>query len=96
MATVTVGNATENKLTPPKAKKEKYETIVHGDVIIDYYHWLKDKKHSKVTNKEIINYLNEENKYTEDYFLPYKKQEEKLIKEMKDRVVDEDEIYPKK
>ena len=84
----------ENKA--PKAKKERYEQIIHGEVIVDYYHWIRDKNWPKVNNTEVINYLKEENKYTEDYFSPYKKQEEKLIKEIKSKVIEEDESYPKK
>jgi hypothetical protein len=56
----------------PKAKKERYEKSMHEDILVDYYHWLKDKNWPKVDTPEIINYLNEENQYTENYFLPYK------------------------
>ena len=44
----------------PKAKKERYEKNIHGDVLVDYYHWLKDKNWPKVDTPEIINYLSEE------------------------------------
>ena len=80
----------------PKAKKERYEKNIHGDVLVDYYHWLKDKNWPKVDTPEIINYLSEENQYTENYFLPYRKQEEKLINEMKSKIIEEDETYPKR
>jgi oligopeptidase B len=90
--------ATEIKesIIVPKAKKERYEQSVHGDVIVDYYHWLKDKDWPKVNSAEIVNHLKEENQYTENYFSPYKVQEEKLIKEIKSRIIEEDETYPKK
>jgi oligopeptidase B len=90
--------ATEIKesIIVPKAKKERYEQSVHGDVIIDYYHWLKDKDWPKVNSAEIVNHLKEENQYAENYFSPYKVQEEKLIKEIKSRIIEEDETYPKK
>jgi oligopeptidase B len=83
------------KNIPPKATKEKYERIINGDVVVDYYHWLKDENWPNVKNTEIINHLKAENKYTENYFLPLKDQEEKLIKEMKSRIIEEEETYPK-
>lgn len=83
------------KNIPPKAKKEKYERIVDNDVVVDYYNWLKSENSPNGKNSDIINYLKAENKYTENYFLSLKDQEEKLIKEMKSRIVEEDETYPK-
>ena len=43
-----------------------------------------------------MNYLKEENKYTEGYFEPYQYQEAKLIKEMKGRILENEETYPKR
>jgi oligopeptidase B len=90
--------ATETKevIAIPKAKKEKYEQKVNGDVLVDYYHWLRDQNWPKVKNKEILNYLKVENKYTENYFAPYQHQEAKLIKEMKGRILENEETYPKR
>ena len=80
----------------PKAKREKYEEIVHGKVLVDNYRWLRDENWPEVKNKEILGYIKEENDYTERYFSQYKEQEEKLYKEMKQRVMEEEEGYPKK
>ena len=95
MALFSKGEAKES-IEPPKAKKERYEKIIHGDITVDYYHWLKDKSWPKVDNEGITNYLKEENKYTENYFTPYKLQEKDLIKEIKNKVVGDDDTYPKK
>ena len=48
----------------PKPKKLK-KLQQHGDIREDWYYWLRDDNRS---NKEIINYLNEENKYTKKWF----------------------------
>ena len=87
---------TKDVIAIPKAKKEKYVQKVNGDVLVDYYHWLRDQNWPKVENKEIVNYLEEENKYTENYFVPYQYQEAKLIKEMKGRILENEETYPKR
>ena len=59
-------NNIQEKILPPIAKKEKYEQIIHDNVIIDYYHWLKDKTLQNTNNSEIITHLINENKYSEN------------------------------
>ena len=86
----------KESISYPKAKKERYEQIIHGDTNVDYYNWLKGKNWPTIDDKEIINYLKEENQFTDDYFFLYKKQEDKLIEEIKRKVKDDDETYPKK
>ena len=90
--------ATELKqnIVAPKAKKDKHEIIIHQEVIIDYYNWIRDKSWPEINNIDVINYLKQENKYTEDYLSYYKKQEDNLINEIKNKVIEEDESYPKK
>ena len=86
----------KESISYPKAKKERYEQIIHGDTNVDYYNWLKGKNWPTIDDKEIINYLKEENQFTDDYFFLCKKQEDKLIEEIKRKVKDDDETYPKK
>lgn len=45
---------------PPKAKTQKHEEIRHGQTVSDPWFWLREKSNSKV-----IDYLNEENQYTD-------------------------------
>ena len=78
----------------PKLRKEKYKKEIHGDIVVDYYNWLKDVDWRQTANNQVIDYLKAENNYTEDYFLPYKAQEEKLITEMKRELVEDDYSYP--
>ena len=48
----TQSKATEIKesISIPKAKKERYEKSIHGNIIVDDYDWLKDKNWPKVDN----------------------------------------------
>ena len=50
---------------PPVPKKISKELVAHGDKRIDYYYWLRDDKRK---NKEILNYLSRENKYTHTWY----------------------------
>lgn len=86
----------EEGIIAPKAKKERYEKMINSETVVDYYHWLRDKSWPKVNDTDVINYLKEENKYSEDYLKSSKDMVEKLINEIKGRVVEDDETYPKK
>ena len=50
---------------PPFPKKIRKKLCAHGDERIDNYYWLRDDKRK---NKEVINYLKEENKYSDTWF----------------------------
>ena len=50
---------------PPKPKKIQKKLVNHGDERIDNYYWLRDDKRR---NKSILNYLKQENKYTDQWF----------------------------
>ena len=60
----------------PKPKKIKKKLQQHGDIREDWYYWLRDDNRS---NKEIINYLNEENKYTKKWFKENKVNSKKIF-----------------
>ncbi len=50
---------------PPLPKKIPKKLKLHNDERIDNYYWLRDDKRQ---NKEVISYLNQENKYTEYWY----------------------------
>jgi oligopeptidase B len=84
-------------MTPPIAKKISYSYEIHGLKIEDEYFWLRDKKWPKVEDKEIISYLEEENKYTDSFFDQFKKEKEILFEEMKSRIkLTDQSLYVKK
>ena len=51
-------------MKPPIPKKIKKTLSAHGDKRIDYYYWLRDDQRK---NKTVLKYLNEENKYTDEW-----------------------------
>ena len=60
-----------------KAIKEESIAHLHNEKLIDEYEWLRDKNWPVVNSIEIIDYLNSENKKTENYFNKYTEIEEK-------------------
>ena len=75
----------------PKAQEIPYKLEKHGDVRVDEFYWLKERKDPKV-----IQYLNKENKYFEHVMKPTKKLQGTLFKEMKGRIKEDDSSYPLK
>lgn len=71
---------------PPLAQKQPYELKMHGDVRIDNYYWMRERD-----SKKVIDYLKEENKYTDYFMKDYKDVEKKLFNELKIMVKDNDE-----
>ena len=62
---------------PPSPRKIPKKLKIHGDVRIDNYYWLRDDKRK---NKEVLNYLNKENKYTNFWFKTNKVDSKKFLK----------------
>lgn len=82
------------KTLPPIAKRNPYEKTIHNQKIIDEYHWLRDSNWPKVTDKDVLSYLKSENKYTDIFFKPLKKDIEKLYQEIIGRIKLEDQSVP--
>jgi oligopeptidase B len=78
-------------LQPPKANKIAQELSIHGDIRIDNYYWLRDRE-----NKQVIDYLNAENSYTEQVMQHTKKFQKELFEEMKGRIKEDDSSVPYK
>ena len=76
-------------MTPPKAKKIPKKLSLHGDTRIDNYYWLNERE-----NPEVIQYLKEENAYTESVMKPTEALQKKLFKEMKSRIREDDSSAP--
>ena len=54
--------------TPPDAKINNKELTAHGDTRVDPYYWMNDRE-----DPEVIQYLEEENAYTQEVLAPTKK-----------------------
>ncbi len=57
----------------------------------DYYYWLRDNERK---NKEVIKYLEDENKYSEQYMKDTNNLQEDLYDEIISRVKEDDQTYP--
>ena len=71
----------------PTPKKIPKELVSHGDTRIDNYYWLRDD--SRV-DKEVISYLEKENKYTEDWFSKRKDYKTEIFNEMVNKIPDKE------
>jgi len=79
-------NKYDSALIPPKAKKALSFTVIHEDTLYDDYAWMKNREDTSVQN-----YLNDENKYLNNYRIPLLEIERSLFYEMKNRIPEEDE-----
>ncbi len=77
--------------TAPVAKIIPKDVTVHNDPRIDNYFWLRDRD-----NKEVIDYLEAENAYTETMTAHTKDLQEILFQEMKSRIKETDLSVPVK
>ncbi|HJD55908.1 MAG TPA: S9 family peptidase [Rickettsia endosymbiont of Pyrocoelia pectoralis] len=84
-------------MKPPIADKKPYSFEIHGQTITDDYHWLRDPKWPNVEDTQILDYLEAENKYTENFFADLQNDKEKIFEELKGRVkLDDESAYTKK
>ncbi|QCX53015.1 S9 family peptidase [Elizabethkingia sp. JS20170427COW] len=74
---------------PPLAKKINKELVKHNDTRIDPYYWLNERE-----NPEVISYLEEENKYTENILKDTEDFQNDLYEEMKARYKKDDSSLP--
>src|SRR5215475_11514015 len=75
--------------TPPTAKIVPVETILHGDLRMDNYAWLREKE-----NPDVLAYLKAENAYTDAILKPTEALQEKLYQEMLSRIQQTDLSVP--
>ncbi|OIQ35988.1 MAG: oligopeptidase B [Bacteroidetes bacterium MedPE-SWsnd-G1] len=80
-----------NHIQKPKAVKKPKELKIHGDTRIDNYYWLNERE-----NPEVIEYLNDENRYFKEMTEHTNKLQDDLFVEMKSRIKEDDESVPYK
>ena len=81
----------KKNIVPPIAKKIPKELIAHNDHRIDNYFWLNDRE-----NPEVINYLEQENTYSDHLLKHTERFQKDLFEEMKSRIKEDDESVPYK
>jgi len=82
----------------PIAKKIPHEFELHGEKITDDYAWMRaDGWPDKIVDKDVISYLEEENKYFNDFMAPLDQKKNEFFEELKGRIKLEDQsTYTKK
>ena len=73
----------------PIAEKIEKKLSIHGETRIDEYYWLNQRG-----DKKVIDYLNAENSYRDNYMQDYKGLEEELFQEIKSRIKEDDSSVP--
>jgi oligopeptidase B len=100
-----IKHCNDNILQEPQVKRQKTvvkygkkENEYRGEDLMDppmeiddYYYWLRDDKRE---NKEVLKYLDDENKYSELVMADSQDVQDTLYKEMKSRLKESDETYP--
>jgi len=76
-------------MTIPKANKIAKELIIHDDARIDNYYWLNDRE-----DKNVIQYLNDENDYTSDQLKHTEALQSELYEEIVVRLDKNEESVP--
>ena len=84
-------------IKPPVAKKSRHSFSHHGKTVHDDYAWLKDPDYPQVEDPEILDYLNQENKFTKNWYVIFC---DPTLPEARDRDLDDvpprEAITPKK
>ena len=88
------------KNTTPKLRKETKVIKIHSDELNDDYAWIKQDnwqevlQKPQVLNSEVLNYLNEENKFTDSQLKDQITLKQTIFKELKGRIKDKDSSVP--
>ena len=86
--------------SPPSATTKPHELTMHGDTRIDNYYWMRltdDQKNAKDLDsqtQEVVDYIAQENKYTQSNLSHTKKLQNTIFEEMVSRIKKDDESVP--
>ncbi|MGD9811341.1 MAG: S9 family peptidase [Sphingobium sp.] len=81
---------------PPAASRKPHRIEHHGQTIDDPWFWLRDPGYPKVTDKDVLAYLEAENAWFDRAMSPHKEMVETLFQEMKGRIREDDRSVPQK
>ena len=81
----------DTQAIPPIAAKKPKDLTIHGHTRVDEYFWLNDRE-----NPEVIDYLKAENDYTKAIMADTEGFQDKLYKEMRSRIKEDDTSVPYK
>ncbi|AUJ72644.1 S9 family peptidase [Pseudoalteromonas sp. NC201] len=75
----------------PVAEKIPHKTTIHGQELVDNYHWLRDDTRS---NEKVLSHLTKENAYTDSKLVNTEQLQQTLFEEIKNKVVKDDRSVP--
>ncbi|QUI61438.1 prolyl oligopeptidase family serine peptidase [Pseudoalteromonas sp. A22] len=78
-------------VTAPIAEKIPHKTTIHGQELVDNYHWLRDDTRS---DEKVLSHLNKENAYTDSKLINTEQLQQTLFDEIKNKVVKDDRSVP--
>src|SRR5438105_4841676 len=84
--------AAAESMKAPVAKKDPKVLKIHGYEVVDNYAWLRDRNKEK--DPAIIQYLKDNNSYTESFMGKYQPFVDALYKEMLGRIKQDDTSVP--
>jgi oligopeptidase B len=95
-------NSVMNKVTyqwpqgvvAPVAEKKLNTVLLHGDTLKDDYYWMNAYFKKTADSGKVVQYLVEENRYTDTMMSGARQLRDKLFKEMKARIKEKDESVP--
>ncbi len=78
-------------IKPPVAKKIPYKMTLHGETRTDNYYWLRDDQRE---DPAVLGYLHAENDYGKEVMKSQKSLQERVLKEIIDRIPQRDHSVP--
>lgn len=73
--------------TPPIAKQTEHVTEIHGTKLVDPYAWMRSSAWpGEIKDRDIIDYLESENAFFDDYMRPNQALKNRLFEELKGRI----------
>lgn len=91
LCTLSYAKGADVQLQPPVARKIPHVLSHHDDIRVDNYHWLRDDQRE---DPEVIQYLEQENRYSERVLTPLNDLQQSLFQEMVARVRQDDNTVP--
>ncbi len=90
MGSIVITNMMQSQTPqPPRPAKKPYKMEIHGHIRVDDYYWMNERD-----SKEVIDYLNAENAYTDAVLKHTKEFQESLFNEMVGRIKQTDLSVP--
>lgn len=83
-------------VSAPVAERRPHRIEQHGRVLDDPYAWLRDPGYPEVKDKDVLAYLEAENRWFEQAMEPHKATIDALFEEMKGRIKEDDRSVPQK